>query len=165
MGIRVLRRVLRRRSKKGLSRRHLECRNTPFREYDPLGVRPTEGHVRHLDVSQQKQSPYFLGTIFDSQLPSPKLSPKTPPKLPLAHKKRLFLPLSKLPPPGEGYCETIERQKLSLGNFCLKTSRCLCWPTGDFCQRPDLEWKFLLRRTWSGQKLLPLQFPGLSAPY
>ena len=36
MGRRVLRRVLRRGSKKGLSRRHLEGRNTPFREYDPL---------------------------------------------------------------------------------------------------------------------------------
>ena len=40
MGRRVLRRVLRRGSKKGLSRRHLEGRNTPFREYDPVGVRP-----------------------------------------------------------------------------------------------------------------------------
>ena len=37
---RVLRGVLRRGSKKGLSRRHLEGRNTPFREYDPLRVRP-----------------------------------------------------------------------------------------------------------------------------
>ena len=37
---RVLRRVLRRGSKKGLSRRHLEGRNTPFFEYDPVGVRP-----------------------------------------------------------------------------------------------------------------------------
>ena len=36
MGRRVLRRVLRRGSKKGLSRRHLEGRSTPFREYDPL---------------------------------------------------------------------------------------------------------------------------------
>ena len=33
---RVLRRELRRGSKKGLSRRRLEGRNTPFREYDPL---------------------------------------------------------------------------------------------------------------------------------
>ena len=39
-GGRVLRRVLRRGSKKGLSRRHLEGRNTPIREYDPVGVRP-----------------------------------------------------------------------------------------------------------------------------
>ena len=37
---RVLRRVLRRGSKKGLSRRHLEDRSTPFREYDPVGVCP-----------------------------------------------------------------------------------------------------------------------------
>ena len=40
MGRRVLRRVLRRVSKKGLSRRHLEGRSTPFREYDPVGVCP-----------------------------------------------------------------------------------------------------------------------------
>ena len=40
MGRRVLRRVLRRGSKKGLSRRHLEGRSAPFREYDPLGVCP-----------------------------------------------------------------------------------------------------------------------------
>ena len=40
MGRRVLRRVLRRGSKKGLSRRRLEGRSTPFREYDPVGVCP-----------------------------------------------------------------------------------------------------------------------------
>ena len=34
-GKKILRRVLRRGSKKGLSRRHLEGRSTPFREYDP----------------------------------------------------------------------------------------------------------------------------------
>ena len=45
MGSRVLRRVLRRGSKKGLSRRHLEGRNTPFREYAPVGVRPTLNHA------------------------------------------------------------------------------------------------------------------------
>ena len=33
-----------------------------------------------------------------------------------------------------------------------------------FRLQPGLERKFLLRRTWSGQKLLPLQFPGLSLP-
>ena len=42
MGRRVLRRVLRRGSKKGLSRRHLEGRSTPFRAYDPLGVCPID---------------------------------------------------------------------------------------------------------------------------
>ena len=40
MGRRVLRRFLRRGSKKGLSRRHLEGRSTPFREYGPFGVCP-----------------------------------------------------------------------------------------------------------------------------
>ena len=38
MGRRLLRRVLRRGSKKGLSRRHLEGRSTPFQEY--VGVCP-----------------------------------------------------------------------------------------------------------------------------
>ena len=45
MGRRVLRRVLRRGSKKALSRRKIEGRNTPFREYDPVGVRPSLGQV------------------------------------------------------------------------------------------------------------------------
>ena len=40
------RRVLRRGSKKGLSRRHLEGRSTPFREYDPLGVCPSMSFER-----------------------------------------------------------------------------------------------------------------------
>ena len=40
LGRRVLRRVLRRGSQKRLSRRHLEGRSTPFREYDPIGVCP-----------------------------------------------------------------------------------------------------------------------------
>ena len=39
-GRRVLRRALRRGSKKGLSRRPLEGKNTSFQEYDPLRVRP-----------------------------------------------------------------------------------------------------------------------------
>ena len=44
-----LRRVLRRGSKKGLSRRHLEGRSTPFQEYDPVGVCHNLGipRVRH----------------------------------------------------------------------------------------------------------------------
>ena len=73
-----------------------------------------EGPARHLDVSRQKVSPHCLETIFDSQLPSPKLSPKMRPKLSLPH-KRGFLPLSKLPC-GEGSCETIFRLK---DKYCL----------------------------------------------
>ena len=50
MGRRVLRRVLRRGSKKGLSRRHLEGRSTPFRVYDPVGVCPRYGdYIRYGD--------------------------------------------------------------------------------------------------------------------
>ena len=33
-------------------------------------------------------------------------------------------------PRGEGNCETSERQKMSRGNFCPATSRCLFWPVG-----------------------------------
>ena len=33
-----------------------------------------------------------------------------------------------------------------------------------FRLQPGLEWKCFLRRTWLGQKLLSLQFPGLSLP-
>ena len=42
-----------------------------------------EGPARQIDVSRQKLSPHCLEAIFDSQLPSPKLSPKMPPKLSL----------------------------------------------------------------------------------
>ena len=49
-----------------------------------------EGPARHLDVSGQKLSPHCLETIFDSQLPSPKLSPKMPPKLSLPHRRGHF---------------------------------------------------------------------------
>ena len=38
----------------------------------------------------QKLAPHRLAAILDSQLPSPKLSLKMPPKLPLPHKSRLF---------------------------------------------------------------------------
>ena len=87
------------------------------------------GPARHLDVSRQKLTPHCLATIFDAQLPSPKLSPKMPPKLSLAHKRGHFF-LFQNCPRGEGNCETIERQKVSRGNFCPATSRCLFWPTG-----------------------------------
>ena len=88
-----------------------------------------EGPARHLDVSRQKLTRQCLATIFDSQLPSPKLSPKMPPNLSLAHKRGHLL-LFQNDPCGEGNCETIERQKLSRDNFCPATSRCLFWPTG-----------------------------------
>ena len=48
MGRRVLRRVFIRGSKKGLSRRHLEGRSTPFREYNALGVCPKLESLREL---------------------------------------------------------------------------------------------------------------------
>ena len=50
-----------------------------------------EGPPRQIDVSQQKLSPHCLAAIFNSQLPSPKLSPKMPPKLSLPHKRGLFI--------------------------------------------------------------------------
>ena len=54
-----------------------------------------EGPARHLG---QKLSPHCLETLFDSQLPSPKLSPKMPPKLSLPHKSlEGIFPLAKWP--------------------------------------------------------------------
>ena len=50
-----------------------------------------EGPARQIDVSRQKLSPHCLEAIFDSQLPSPKLSPKMPPELSLPHKRGLFI--------------------------------------------------------------------------
>ena len=88
-----------------------------------------EGPARHLDVPGQKLSPHCLETIFDSQLPSPKSSPKMPPKLSLPHRRGHFF-LFQNYHCGEGNCEAIERQKLSRGNFCPGTSRCLAGPTG-----------------------------------
>ena len=86
-----------------------------------------EGPARHLDASRQKLTPHCLAAIFDSQLPSPKLSLQMPPKLPLPHNRGHFF-LFQNCPRGEGNCAAIERQKLSRGNFCLAASRCLCGP-------------------------------------
>ena len=52
-----------------------------------------------------------------------------PPKLSLPHRRGHFF-LFQNYPCGEGNCEAIERQKLSRGNFCPGTSRCLAGPTG-----------------------------------
>ena len=86
-----------------------------------------EGPARHLDVSGQKLSPHCLETIFDSQFPSPRSSPKMPPKLSLPDTRGHSF-LFQNYPRGESNCETIERQKLSRGNFCPGTSRCLAGP-------------------------------------
>ena len=51
-GGRILRKVLRSGSKKGLLRRHLEGRNTSFEEYDPFRVRP-----KNLLCSQEENPP------------------------------------------------------------------------------------------------------------
>ena len=57
-----------------------------------------EGPARQIDVSRQKLSPHCPDAIFDSQLPSPKLSPKMPPKLSLPHKRGLFFSSFKINP-------------------------------------------------------------------
>ena len=81
-----------------------------------------------INVSRQKLTPHCLATIFDSQLPLPKVSPKMPPKLSLAQwRKRGHFFLFQNCPRGEGNCETIERQKLSRGNFLLKVSLSAHW--------------------------------------
>ena len=94
-----------------------------------LHQRYPEGPARHLDASRQKLPPHCLAAIFDSQLPSSKLSGKMPPKLPLPHTRGHFF-LFQNCPRGEGNCAAIERQKLSRGNFCLAASRCLSGPSG-----------------------------------
>ena len=67
-----------------------------------------EGPARHLDASRQKLTPHCLAAIFDSQLPSPKLSLKMPPKLPLPHNRGHFL-VSKINcPRGEDNCGATE---------------------------------------------------------
>ena len=107
----------------------------PIKSLDPairanrLRAHNPEGPARHLDASRQKLTPHCLAAIFDSQLPSPKLSLKMPPKLPLPHKRGHFF-LFQNCPRGEGNCAAIERQKLSRGNFCLAASRCLSGPSG-----------------------------------
>ena len=55
-----------------------------------LGGPNPEGPARQIDVSRQKLSPHCLEAIFDSQLPSPKLSPKMPPKLSLPTREGLL---------------------------------------------------------------------------
>ena len=84
-------------------------RKQEFRSYP-------EGRARQIDVSRQKLSPHCLEAIFDSQLPSPKLSPKMPPKLSLPHKRGLFILFQKWPR-GEGNCKTSERQKIVSRQF------------------------------------------------
>ena len=49
-----------------------------------------EGPARHPDVSRQKLTRHCLATIFDSQLPSPKLSLKMLPNCLFPHKRGLF---------------------------------------------------------------------------
>ena len=84
-----------------------------------------EGPARHLDVPGQKLSPHCLETIFDSQLPSPKSSPKMPPKLSLPHRRGHFF-LFQNYPCGEGNCEAIRETKIVPGQFLprdIKMSR------------------------------------------
>ena len=73
----------------------------------------------HLVASRQTLTPHCLAAIFDSQVPSPKLSLKMPSKLPLPTGEGF---LSQSCPHGEGNCAAIDRQKLSCGNFCLAAS-------------------------------------------
>ena len=69
MGGRVLRRVPRRSSKKGLSRRHLEGRNMPFREYDPVGVRPIFGIIGRTFGEKSAQGLEYQNIITETRSP------------------------------------------------------------------------------------------------
>ena len=117
-------------------KRHLDVAGQKLPQDDFRLAAIPEGPARHLDASRQKLTPHCLAPIFDSQLPSPKLSLKMPPKLPLPHNRGHFF-LFQNCPRGEGICAAIERQKLSRGNFCLAASRCLFWPTVIVSQLPS----------------------------
>ena len=67
-------------------------------------------------------TPHRLAEILDSQLPSPTLSLKMPPKLPPPPHKRGHFVLFQNCPCGEG---------TSSGNFCLAALGCLSVPSGD----------------------------------
>ena len=74
-----LRGVLRRGSTSGLSRRHLEGRDSSFREYDPLHVRPSQDmRVRPLVYQKQLQCPFVWSFPQDSEEENPpeKIQPK-----------------------------------------------------------------------------------------
>ena len=73
--------------------------------------------------------PHYLADIFDSQLHSPKLSLKMPPKAPLPHKRGLVF-LFQNCPRREGNCAAIERLKSSRGNSCLVALTCPSRPFG-----------------------------------
>ena len=74
MGGRVLRRALRRGSKKGLSRRHLEGGNMPFREHDPL--EGMGGRGRPHECTTFCDTPFFQGKGQDFDLYGPDLISK-----------------------------------------------------------------------------------------
>ena len=94
----------------------------------PLGWKP-RGPCETSWCLAAKIVSYCLKTIFDSQLPSPKLSPKMPPKLSLAHKRGL-LSSFKITPVVRVLARQLRGQNCLAAIFCLATSRCLFWPTG-----------------------------------
>ena len=118
-----------------------EEENVP--ENVPSRIRNPEGPARHLDVSRQKLSPHCLETIFDSQLPSPKLSPEMPPKLSLAHKRGHFSPF-KITLAVRVIARQSRDKNCLEAIFCPATSRCLFWPTG---KAPDTFnfWRHVMR--------------------
>ena len=88
-----------------------------------------DGPARHLDASRQKLTPHCLEAIFDSQLPSPKLSLKMPPKLPLPHSRAHFFPFQNCPR-GEGNCAAIERQNCLAAIFASRHQDASLGPLG-----------------------------------
>ena len=70
--------------------------------------------IANLNDSLQRSTPHCLAAIFNSQLPSPILSLKMPPK------ERAFFVLFEDCPRGEGRCVAIKRQRWSRGNFASR---------------------------------------------
>ena len=81
-------------------------------------LKHTQRAMRDIQINL---SPRCLASVFDLQLPAPKIVSRP--------YEKALIPLWKLPR-GEGNCETTERQNLSRGSFRLATSKCLFWSTG-----------------------------------
>ena len=90
-----------------------------------------ESPARHLNASRQKLTPHCLAAIFDSQLPSPKLSLKMPPKSiasPLTREG--FFSCLKIGPAVRVIPRQLSGHKMSLGNFASRHRNASAGPLG-----------------------------------
>ena len=89
-----------------------------------------EGPARQIDVSRQKWSPHCLEAIFDSQLPSPKLSPKMPLPNCLSPTREGFLSSFKINPAVRVIARQVRGKNCLAAIFAPRHQSVLFWPTG-----------------------------------